>query len=308
MTIQSTAPDSHHTSHSRVSPSTAENSVSFQQPETHGRKLLRERGIESAARQASWQVWELRLRETYWGWRYPIFDIDGSHYRNSKGQVIYRWKNFDKVAYGGEKYRWLFGQQGCPPWYILPGTRKAIQQANGLVYIAAGEPDVLAYKSAGVHNVISWLNGEKSVPKDLASLCARLGITQIRFLVDRDSTGEASAQSVANALGNTSIVYTPYHLPEYLGSKGDINDLWRWTGFKANNFHALLTTICADQTLQLSLSPSECSRSDFEVHPTRVSLNSNGHRPIQPNSSPPNDKREAYIEWVKQEVMPLLSH
>src|SRR5688572_15562164 len=148
------------------------------------KKRLIVRGIWGAAQEASWRAYQYP-KGAAWGWSYPIFDLEtGEVYLNPQnGKRVLRWKNFDKQTQGGEKYGWPYGQKKCPPYYVLPGTQEAIATAEGLCYIAAGEVDVLSYRSAGINNVFCWLNGEGSVPRDLAEVALMLGMTHLVYFV-----------------------------------------------------------------------------------------------------------------------------
>jgi P4 family phage/plasmid primase-like protien len=196
---------------------------------------LQERCVLEVATKYKWQLleWKSAL-----GWGYPIFDAEtGEPILNPEnGKPVMRWKNFDKETQGGEKYSWLYGQNGAPPYYVLPGTKAAIEAADGLAYIAAGEIDVLTYVSAGKANTFCWLNGEGSVPQDLAEFAHKLGVTRLIYMVDRDEAGERSAQALMKRLAGTSIEVTCHRLPEYLDEKGDVNDLWISVKFDPASF------------------------------------------------------------------------
>ena len=196
---------------------------------------LQERGVLEAATMHNWQPLE---RKSALGWSYPIFDAETEEpwLNPETGKPVLRWKNFDKEAQGGEKYSWPYGQNGCPPYYVLPGAKAMIEALDGVAFIAAGEVDVLTYKSVGLSNAFCWLNGEGSVPQDLAEIALKLGARQLTYFVDNDQAGEHSAQALMKRLDGSSIEVTCCRLPEYLGAKGDISDLWVSVQFDRASF------------------------------------------------------------------------
>ncbi len=102
---------------------------------------------------------------------------------------------------------------------------------TGLIYLVAGEIDVLTMYEAGIQNAICWLSGESSVPSSLAGDLQRWGVSKVVYFTDRDETGRLSAEKVGRMLCEQSIEYTAIKLPDFLGDKGDINDLWKWFQF-----------------------------------------------------------------------------
>ncbi len=186
-------------------------------------QLLAERGILEQAEKAGWEPGGN-------GWTYPVFDFEGNALKLPDGTPINRWKNFG--SHLTPKYLWKPGKLGalCPKYYILPGTKQSIRSDGGRVYIASGEPDVLAYHVAGYPNVLSWF-GEKSVPDTLREDLLHLGVREAIYYPDLDSSGLLSAQKVTRMLHGTQIDFRAYQLPAELGEKGDINRLWKSSGF-----------------------------------------------------------------------------
>jgi len=180
--------------------------------------ILEARGILAAAERAGWQAHTLTLDgAAHPGWLYPIFNHAGAPYPQR------RWKAADDQK---PKYFWPQTQPEKSKYYFLPGLLSAIQQNNGQVYIASGEPDVLAYHAAGLPNVLSWF-GETSLPPTLArDLSEHLKVTSVVYAPDRDDTGMRSAALLVAALERSDIGYQITALPADMGSKYDVNRLW----------------------------------------------------------------------------------
>ncbi len=189
-------------------------------------QILHKRGIANSAQQALWQPYGA-------GWRYPLIDEHG------QPTTIYRWKAYDSNA--KPKYRWLPNKPAGYDYYFPAAVaiQEAVTRADGRLYIANGEPSLLAFRAAGVDNVVCWF-GEGSIPKTFAQDCQRWGVRHVIYYPDRDNTGEQSAQKLARRLLNTPIAYSAYELPPIVGEKGDINDLWQQTKFERELFYAIL--------------------------------------------------------------------
>lgn len=203
------------------------------------RDKLAARGIDGAASEAQWEEYPVTRNDVeHSGWRYPLFNAKGQPYR-VKDKAAYRWKNADSNATGGEKYLWLPGKPDGIRYYLLPDTLAAIRKHGGIVYIASGEPDVLAYRSAGIKNVICWF-GERSIPDTLADDLAKMGVWLATYCPDRDTTGMKSAAAVQELLSESEIKLELRALPGEMGSKNDINWLWMDCGFREPEFHLRL--------------------------------------------------------------------
>lgn len=176
--------------------------------------LLTQRGILDVARAAQWQPFTAHERA---GWSYPIYNVRGEPYAER------RWKSANG---GGPKYLWLWQKPDRAKYYFLPGTLSAIAEKYGNCYLAGGEPDVLAYRAAGIDNAICWLDGEGSPPETLADDLAYMGVTLLLYAPDRDVAGMQSAHKVLKLLEGTGILAVLFQLPGEVGSKYDINDLW----------------------------------------------------------------------------------
>lgn len=156
------------------------------------------------------------------GWRYPVFDLwSGERLRvpdrlkstgaDRHGGYIWRWKAFNSEQ--KPKYEWIPNDLGehRPSYYALPGAAKAIQ-STGTVYIASGEPDVLAYAAGGIHNVLSVGFGEGQISKTLLEDFARLGVKLVKLYPDMDKQGNAWANALHYILTHADIEVEIYDL------------------------------------------------------------------------------------------------
>jgi hypothetical protein len=203
-------------------------------------RTLEQRGIAFAAEQALWQPQTLRQSK---GWVYPVY-----HYQT--GAVIaQRWKAAEPQAM---KYAWLPSKpsDAAADWYILPKTRQAIAAAKGTAWLANGEPALLAYHEAGIHNAIATTLSEISVPTNLREVLKALGISRLLYPVDKDEAGEKSAVKWRDALRGTSIDYQAFSWGESAPAKADANDIWVALGFNRQAFAQTLQNL---QPLELSL-------------------------------------------------------
>jgi hypothetical protein len=191
---------------------------------------LEKRGLLAIAKRAGWTPYTLKRDGNEWqGWQYPVFNMRGDAYDRQ------RWKNANGT---GPRYFWPKGQPDKSKYYFLPGLLTAIQQDSGAVYIAAGEPDVLAYHAAGIENVFCWLSAEISVPDTLIEDLRHMGARSVVYAPDRDKAGMKAAAKVAQMLDEAEIPYHMAQLPGEMGSKNDINTLWIDCKFDKNTFFA----------------------------------------------------------------------
>lgn len=192
--------------------------------------LLQQWGIEEAATQMGWQ-------NTSNGFRYPLYNLDGT-VQKYKSNPIERVKN---IANEAKKYHWVGKKPpGCLPFYFVRDIHDAIQSAKGLVYIVEGEKDVLSMIAAGLSNTLTWVNGALSIPKDTPEVLQVLGVNRVIHIPDLDDTGYQSAKKLARMLRHSGVDYQALELPESLGEKGDINDLWQLCQFDSQKFQNTL--------------------------------------------------------------------
>ncbi len=204
--------------------------------------LLARRGLTQTAQAAGWNKYELHGSP---GWVYPLFRSDGKAVADVK-----RWKNAD--SNGDLKYCW-FGKGEKPKYYLFGDTKRAIADKGGVCYLASGEPDVLAYRAAGIRNVICWF-GENSIPDSLADDLKYLGVTVLNDYPDRDTAGITKAARVMELLKGSPILYLVYKLPGDDDSKNDINWLWIEKEFNATRFESALLDCDAYSEGELALS------------------------------------------------------
>ena len=176
-------------------------------------QLLAVRGILGVAKEFNWKPTSYSGHS---GWTYPVYDGSGKVLTN-------RFKNFDSHA-KEFKYSWPTGQPDGCKYYLLPGALDAMRSAGSCV-LASGEPDVLAYRSAGAKNVVCWF-GEKQIPATLADDLLSWGVTTVEMAPDRDGAGTEWAQHIVNTLAGKGISWHVYELAAPMDSKYDINKLW----------------------------------------------------------------------------------
>jgi intein/homing endonuclease len=192
-------------------------------------QVLESRGIAKAAAMAGWHERTNTIEgKMFNGWAYPI-----------PGSEALRWKNADPDAPKGTKYRWLPSQpkENPPRYYYLPGFQAAVQKAHGEAYLASGEPDVLAFVSAGYLNAFCWLNGEATQPPTLSADLDKLGVTLVVTFPDCDLTGRNMGKRLKETLSSSAIVCA---LPAAPDSSFDINKLWIQVGFDKEAFKTVL--------------------------------------------------------------------
>jgi hypothetical protein len=201
-------------------------------------QYLAKRGILGAAKQFGWQP-------NGAGWKYPLYNDAGT------ATDVHRWKAFDSAA--NPKYLWPDGKPDWAKYYILPGMQEAISKAAGRAIIASGEPDVLAFRSAGAVNVLCWF-GEKAIPATLAEDLKAYGVTKVECYPDLDNAGLIWAQGIVDKLYNTGISVEVSKLPGADGSKLDINKLWINCGFDSDKFWLTLADV---DTLHIEPTPDK---------------------------------------------------
>lgn len=178
---------------------------------------LKQRGILAAAHAMHWQ-------QDGNGWKYPVFSLSGE-------VLTHRWKNGDSAAPAGKKYLWKPNKPAGVQYYHAPDIRQAVAAAGGVLYIANGEPSVLAYHAAGIRNVLSWY-GENSVPASLPADLLALDVCRVVYAPDNDDTGLNSAAKVRDLLAGSGIDFEAVSLAAY-PAKADFNDVWKLCDFDA---------------------------------------------------------------------------
>jgi hypothetical protein len=156
-------------------------------------------------------------------------DDEARRQHRKKHRTNYRY--FKRGAYiDPENTRW-------PKYAWKPALKKTKVKAQDLVYnldavrgdqvmIAAGPPDVWVLEYAGF-NAISFLAGESGPPSSRAvNRVYEHGVREATIIYDVDEAGREGADKVAVALSKHGIECVVLELPETLGEKADITDLW----------------------------------------------------------------------------------
>jgi hypothetical protein len=167
------------------------------------------------------------------GWDYPVHP----------GIKEKRWKNFD--SQGKPKYRWLPRQSDQVKFYDPDGKLKDyIHKADGVLWLASGEPDVWALWEGGIKNVTCTFNGEsKNIPDWYVPELRCLVVKTVCTAPDRDQAGLTFARKLRAALEGSGITLVIHELPFAMGSKGDINRYLQQVGREA--LHASLESLPA---------------------------------------------------------------
>lgn len=202
------------------------------------------------------------------GWQYPVHPA----------VAALRWKAFDSTS--TPKYLWLPGKPDGVRFYDCAATlRDEVAMADGVLWLASGEPDVWALWEGGIRNATCLFDGEaRRMPPWLAPDLEQLGVRELHLAPDRDPTGMRFVIHISRALSRTAIRIIMHKLPFPPRSKGDIGRLLVEVG--ASYLKATLWTLPA---FEAAFEPSDASRK-----PSFVQL------PL-PNLFP--DQRDLYERW-----------
>lgn len=185
---------------------------------------LEKRGIAEQAKELGWLPNDSKQR-----YEYPVWDRHGN-------VIATRTKAYDSKA--AMKYGWLPSkpENSEADWYTPPGTRETIEAAGGVCYLANGEAAVLAFRAAGIYNVIATCHGENTIPKNTGETLQSFRIATLINIPDKDEAGHKAAVKWRDALLNTETNYQAKEWPDYLPEKSDANDLWIHAGFNQEAF------------------------------------------------------------------------
>lgn len=198
--------------------------------------ILNRRGIAATAAAAGWKLVNWAGQP---GWTYPVIDV-------TTGQTIAR--RFKAASSDSRmKYSWMPRKPDTPAadWYISQDAQQAIAAADGVAYLANGEPARLAYQAAGIQNVIATTLSEVSVPSTTVQLLNWLGITTLLHPIDKDEAGHRSAIAWRDALLDAGTTYRPLDWPDWMPDKADANDAWLAVSQDASAFSELLDGLAA---------------------------------------------------------------
>lgn len=217
---------------------------------------LEQRGIANIAIEANWLPYTFKNQS---GWAYPVYNPFTS------AIVAKRWKAADT---GAMKYAWLPSKPDSPlaDWYTLPQAIEAIQEAKGTAYLANGEPALLAYHAAGIHNVIATTLSEVGIPKNLINMLSKLGIQRLLYPIDKDTAGEQSALKWREALRGSGIDFQALSWGDNAAAKSDANDIWMQVNFDKEQFKEHLASL-PEQTLPALKSQPVFDDSNLEQTP-----------------------------------------
>jgi hypothetical protein len=207
-------------------------------PEEAMRRLAQERLLPETA-----------LREHYGvtpvsgGWAFPVDDPDAQGHPHVKrfswwpGQPRFWWPKGSAVK-----------AKDCV--YGLSQVEKGMQT----LYIAAGQIDCITLLEAG-YPAVTFLAGEGGEPSTRAiRKLIEHGIRAVCFIYDLDTAGEQGALKVGRACAREGLQISILTLPDDLGEKGDVNDLWRRCGGDRDSFVQALEA-CPTTSLEEPTTP-----------------------------------------------------
>jgi hypothetical protein len=179
-------------------------------PEEAMRRLARERMLAEEV-----------LRDKYGvhpvdgGWAFPVDDPDADGHEHVKRAPW--WPE-------GPKHWW--SPKGARAKDLVFGLSH-IADGQEIAYAAAGMIDCITFLESG-YAAVTFLAGEKSIPspKAIHKLLAS-GIRSLCFVYDLDEAGRRGTVDVGRACAREGLQVSILTLPDDLGEKGDVNDLWR---------------------------------------------------------------------------------
>lgn len=161
-------------------------------------------------------------RKTRGAWRYPT-------------PAGTRFKAFDRAS--KPKYWWSSGTKPEKRRSTLYGLAD-ITPGTDLVYLVNGEPSVWVCWQAGIPAVCAY--GEGNLPTEPLKRLQNLGVKAIRIVPDLDLAGEGSAARNGELIRDAGLEVSAARLPDYLGEKGDVADLYLWSKGDDKKFRAEL--------------------------------------------------------------------
>lgn len=180
-------------------------------------------------------------------WEYPLFAPDGSI-------IAYRQKKYPDAPIEGKKYLWKNGKPEDldTQWYIAPDTKDEIEKAGGLAYLANGSPAMIAYRVAGIRNVLATELSEIAFPKDGVKYLKSIGISAVLYPVDKDEAGMQSAINWRDDLAGSGIDFIPLQWPDTMPAKADANDVLIYCKGNAEEFNWILRECTEEIELPIS--------------------------------------------------------
>ena len=200
-------------------------------------EILSKRGLGDIAIEAGWaprSAYDKGIDAWVDGWTYP------THYSMDDKKSVLRFK-LGENREGAAKYLWPVGKPSFAKYYMLA----PFNIEDHLLYVAAGEPDLLTLHAAmPERNKLCWY-GESSIPKSFPDDCTKMGITDVVYYRDHDDAGKKSAIALAKMFEiynrehgadlQLHIRWNPNRNHGY-----DLNKLWIETEFDKDRFLAEL--------------------------------------------------------------------
>jgi len=184
------------------------------------RRLAQERLFSEEALRDKYSV-----RAVSGGWAFAVDDPDAHGHPHIKR---FSW-------WPGEPHFWWPKGSGVKAKGCVYGLSHVAAGAE-TVYVAAGEVDCITLLEAS-YPAVTFLAGENSVPspKAIRKLLDR-GIQSLCFVYDLDEAGRKGAIDVGRACVREGLQISILTLPDDLGEKGDVSDLWRRCGGNRDAF------------------------------------------------------------------------
>lgn len=151
---------------------------------------------------------------------YPLFDY--------RGNIIPNVQRFRCTsANPSQRFGWIKPPDTKVPrlfWHPNAQARMEAIDSTHTLYLCSGETDALTLYCNGYANVTAYF-GESNTPtpEEITAFRDSLKITALIHILDNDTAGAKSSQSVFNALKGSGIAYTAY---SPLESFKDINEQW----------------------------------------------------------------------------------
>ena len=149
-----------------------------------------------------------------------------------------RFKAFDRGS--KPKYWWTRGTKAEARRSSLYGLAD-IPPGTSTVYLVNGEPSVWVCWQAGIHAVCAF--GEGNLPPEAIKRLADLGAQSLRIVLDLDQAGEANTARDAEIIRDVGLQVSAGELPDYLGEKADVADLYLWHKGDDDAFRKALATL-----------------------------------------------------------------
>ena len=127
-----------------------------------------------------------------------------------------------------------FDANGTSKYYVEKGTKHDVYHLIPCVgedeaWLVEGESDVWIMHQANLP-VFSFTGGAGSVPAIGVQKVAEASIGVVHIIYDRDQEGREGAWKVAREFDEAGVAYTVHELPESVGDKGDVTNLYNNLG------------------------------------------------------------------------------